>query len=281
MEQLGILLAIGALVCWALSDIITKVSLGKASKWKVIFIAQIVGTLMMLLVALLLGQLENLFTEGLPWLLLLAFVNFIGIATFYKAMHEKNVSLVSPVVNAWAVVTIVLGIIFYGEVVNALQWAAIVLILAGIFAISIKKGTHIELDKALGYAILSTITWGLFFFILKIPGEIFGAITITLAVRLFTGIFSIPMVFIRKVQLLDTKLAVLLFICLLAVLDTTGFLAYNFAVLNAPVSIVAPITAAVPAISVVLRIFVLKETMSARQALGVVSAVIGIILLAI
>jgi drug/metabolite transporter (DMT)-like permease len=281
MEFLGIFFALTTLASWAISDLLIKLCLSRESKWKVLLISQMCSALFVLAVALAMGELSEIPQEWIIWVLILSAMNFAGVITYYKAMSQKELSLVSPIGNTWAIVTIALGIIFYGEFISPFQWTAIFLVMGGIFAISLKKGAMLGLDGALGYAALSAIIWGVFFFMLKAPGELLGAVMIILAVRIVTAGLSIPILLGKKIRLMDTKLALVLLIAFMAAFDTLGFVTYILALDYAPISVVAPIASAVPALAVLLGIFVLKEKPNRMQIVGIVSAIAGIILLSI
>ncbi|GAG01545.1 unnamed protein product, partial [marine sediment metagenome] len=53
---IGIILAFVSMVLWGVSDLITKISLDKESKWKVLFVSQLFGGLLVLLIAVFLGH---------------------------------------------------------------------------------------------------------------------------------------------------------------------------------------------------------------------------------
>jgi drug/metabolite transporter (DMT)-like permease len=273
----GILFAVATLLCWAAADLLIKLCLGRESKWRVLLLSQLSGAAFMLAAAAILGELSLFSLEWVPWLLALSAINLAGVITYYKAMGKRELSLVSPIGNTWAIATIALGVLFYGEAVSGAQWAAILMVISGILAISLKNWKRLELDSALGYAALSSAAWGIFFFLLKSPGEAIGAATIIFAVRALTGTMSLPLAIAKGVRMLDTRLSVFLLVALMAAFDTAGFVAYIFAVREIPVSVAAPIASAVPAATVLLGVLILRERPSALQALGVALAIAGII----
>jgi drug/metabolite transporter (DMT)-like permease len=277
--MLGVLFALATVACWAVSDLLIKLCLGGESKWRVLLLSQLCSAAFMLAAALASGEIFGIRVEWLPWLVALSALNFAGVITYYKAMGNRELSLVSPIGNTWAIATIALGVVFYGESVSMLQWAAICMVIGGILAISIKKGQKPTFETALGYAALSSLIWGVFFFILKAPGEAAGAVVTILAVRILTAGMSLPAVIAKGVRILETRFSLLLLVALMAAFDTLGFVAYILAVGEIPVSIAAPIASAVPALSVLLGIIFLGERPSALQAGGIVLTIAGIIIL--
>ncbi len=278
---LGISFAFLCMISWATSDLVTKVSLDRESKWKVLVVGQFIGGAIVFLVALFFVDLRILLSEGVLYLLLLGFINFVGMYTFYKSMQAKGIALTVPIVASWAFITVSLGAIFYEDVVTALQWIAIALITIGVFSITFKKTKHIHFDKSFFYALASMFCWGIFFFLLKIPNEIFGALVVTFSIKLLTSFFSVPMLIKRKVSIIKTKPKAMFSLFLIGTLDAGGLLFFNAALSQTSLSIVSAISAAVPVVSVMLGLLVLKEKLTKMQAIGVGIAAVGLILVSI
>lgn len=276
----GIVLALLALVSWAVSDLVTTMSLHRENKWKVLMLGQLFGALLIFVMLVFLNQFPPITFEMLAWVVGLGVVNVVGMYSQYEAMHKKGVALTSPLVNSWGVITVVLGVAFYGELISLLQIIGVFLVVAGIFVMSLKKGEKIVFDTPLLYAIISMVMWGAFFFIVKIPVVLFGALLVSMMVKVFTSLFCVPMLSIKKISLFDTIRSNVLFILLIGLIDSAGIVAYNFAIGFAPVSIVATIASSIPALAVLLGVFVLKEKLSRRQALGILSVMAGIIAVA-
>ncbi len=279
--EIGVLLALLSLVLWGFSDLVTKISLDRDSKWKVLFLGQLFGGLIILIAAALLGELNRLFSGLLIWLLALGVINFVGMYTYYEAMRVKGIALTTSIAYSWSLIAIALGLIFYNESITLLQIVGILFILLGIFAITLKQGEKLVFDKTFFFAVASMFVWGVFFFLVKQPILLFGPVIVAMTVKIVTSLTSIPVLLHKKISVLETKQKVLLGILAVGLLDSTGLLAYNLAVTNAPVSIVAPISSATPVLSVLLGVLVLKEKLLTQQKLGILTTIAGIILVAL
>ena len=273
----GVPLALLGVVFWALADQVTKFSLDRASKWRVLFLSQLFGGGIILAVTMLLGEADK-WLEILPWLIGLGLVNFIGMLTFYEAIKAKGVALTASITNAYPFITVVLGFLIYKEPVSLHQIIAILLILAGMFTITLKNGKRL-FDRSFLIALVSMAVWGVLFFILKIPVSIAGALLVTAGLKLATPVASLPVLFLKKISPIETKHKLLALIAAVGVLDSLGLLAYTFAIKDAPVSTIAPIVAAVPALSVILAVVFLKERLSLHQTVGILAAMAGIFLI--
>lgn len=277
----GIILAFASMILWGFSDLVTKASLDKTSKWKVLFFGQFFGGLLVLIIVLFFADLKILASSGISYLFLLGLINVAGIYAYYKSMKKKGVALTSPIANSWVFVTVILGLIFYNEVVSGLQWLAIILIVGGVFAITFRKTQKISFDSSFLFAILSMIIWGVFFFLLKVPNIIFGAIIVTASIKLLTSFFSVPILIKKKIKMFQTEHKIWFYMILIGILDSVGFLAFNFALHYSPVSIVSAIGSAVPVVSVLLGVIILKEELTKKQRLGIITAIIGLIIISI
>lgn len=277
----GILLAFSALICWGVSDLITKIFLNKDSKWKLLFLGQLFGAVLILIAYLIFGDLSITLSSSLGYLLILGIINFLGMYTFYKALHLKGMALTLPITNSWAFIAVVLSAIFYKEHATLLQYLAIILILFGVFVITFKKEARIFFDNTFIFAIISMIMWGLFFFLLKIPNLIFGAVIVTVSVKLLTSFFSVPILLKNKINLFQTKYTSLFYILIIGILDSVGFLVYTYAMNYSPVSITAPIISATPVLTVFLGVTILKEKLTKRHFIGIAFAVMGLIIISL
>ena len=276
---IGIILAFVAMISWGLSDLVTKLSLDRESKWKVLFLGQLIGGLLVFGVALFFADLSVLASKGISYLFILGFINLAAMYTYYKSMQEKGIALTSPIVNSWALVTIILGLVFYKEMLGSLQWLAVVFIMGGVFAVMFKGKA--KFDGSLIYAVISMVLWGVFFFLLKEPNLIFGALLVASLVKLITVFFSIPILVRKKVNIFKTESRILFFIILIAITDGVGFSVFNFALKYAPVSIASLIISAVPIIGVGFGVMIFKEKLSFRQKIAIVTVIIGLILVSI
>jgi drug/metabolite transporter (DMT)-like permease len=74
--------------------------------------------------------------------------------------------------------------------------------------------------------------------------------------------------------------ALLIILIIAGLLDAFGFATYNSGIASEYVSIVSPMAAAYPAVTVLLGRFLLKEKLVQNQKLGVLIILVGLIILA-
>ncbi|MFH1770844.1 MAG: DMT family transporter [archaeon] len=277
----GVLFGFLALILWGGADILTRILINKISKRKMLFFAQLFSGLSILIIALILGEIKSLLVFAVVYLIILSLVNLVGTLTMYKAIQNKGLALSTPIVNAYAFITVILGIIFYGESVTFLQVFAIAMIIGGILVLSMKKGVKIHFDSSFIFAFFSMLMWGFFFFMIKVPTLIFGAVFTILMIKAFTTLFTFPISLEKKVRLFDTKPKYLLLVILMGILEGFAFMAFSYGVAIAPVSIVTPISSAVPVLSVFSGVLLFKEKLTRKQVFGIAIAILGMIVIAL
>jgi drug/metabolite transporter (DMT)-like permease len=277
----GILLALVTVVVWSLSDLISKVVIDNGSKWKLLFMGEFIGGFILFVVIVATGAFKIHLTEALWWLVLLGFIDFVGMYTFYESMRKKGAALSSVIVNAWALITVPLGIIFFKERLVPLQVLAIILIIGGVFVIALKRNEKLKIDHGFFVSIFSMIVWGLFFFLLKVPTIIFGALLVAMSVKLLGSFFAIPVLMKKRINLHKTKKKILGLMILVGIFDMAGLLFFNQALLLSPVSIVAPIIAAVPAFVSLFAVLILKEVVTNKQWAGIFITILGVVLISL
>jgi len=278
MYSEGVFLALASMIFWGIGDLLTKLSLNRESKWIVLFASQLSGAFILIAIAFFAGGFEYLLPIGILYLIILGILNFFGVATFYKSMHENGISLTSPIVNAWAVVTIFLGITLYGESLSLIQVMGAAIVIGGIVLITFKRGTRASFDQSFLFALASMLFFGIFSFLVKIPVLLFGAITVAISIKLLSAISAVPIPEVRR-KIFGIENSLLLLLFALGLFDSFGFLTYNYAISISPVSLVAPIVAASPAISVLLGVFVLREKVSNQQKMGILITLGGLIII--
>jgi len=130
------------------------------------------------------------------------------------------------------------------------------------------------------YALLSLIFWGIWGVVTKVAlinsewyhYYVYGSVVTFIAV----GILSL--VFRDKLSIGFTDIKVILLASLLGVL---GYIFFVLAMNSGKASIVVPLTALYPVITVILGVLLLKESVSTTQWIGIALAIIAIILISL
>jgi len=270
--DLGILLAFLSMIVWGASEFFTKIALGKAPSSHLIVVSELIGFGLVLVPVLIFSKIPPISGIALLVIIIIGLMNAAALYAWYYSVHHKGVSLTSPIVNSWAIITVPLGILFFGERLSFVQLLAAIIIIVGIFILLVKDVRSIHIDQKLMFTVLSMVLWGVFFFLLKIPTDIVGPLVVFLGVRAISGAVFLPSLRTWKGEGLWPMVVV-------GILNSAGFLFYLYAVQHTQISIAAPIIAAAPLVAVLLGLLLLKERLSHRQQWGVFVTIIGAVLI--
>ncbi|MBI4018769.1 MAG: DMT family transporter [Candidatus Aenigmarchaeota archaeon] len=143
---------------------------------------------------------------------------------------------------------------------------------------SLKPGDLKNGHAGVHYALITSILWGAYFFLLKYPasgmGPMFTAIVTQAGVGGFAALIAVGT---GKLKPINGKAAKS--IVIVSLLAAVGVGAYNAGIVAADVSIVGPLAFAAPVISVLYARFFLKEKLDSHQYLALFFIVAGIIAL--
>lgn len=131
-------------------------------------------------------------------------------------------------------------------------------------------------------ALLVFISWGLGSFIAKLATNRIGERTVFFDILGYTSIILIYSLlsFKAKVLLLEDKLGILLGI-LAGLIGAFGLIGFYFLLTRKEASIVIPLTALYPALTVILSFIFLKESLNLIKIIGVLLALFAVYLLSI
>ena len=126
----------------------------------------------------------------------------------------------------------------------------------------------------------SLLSWGIGIFTLGYISKKFDWFTILMFWRVVTWAFA-PIFMRVKRPFHFEKINTLMFILLVGIIDILGAVFYAFSATKGMISIVGPIAALFPAVTIVLARIFLKEKLIFNQKIGVVSILVGLVLLSI
>ena len=206
--------------------------------------------------------------------------------TFYKALQLGPVAIISPVVSAYAVVVILLAVLFLGERLSSVQVLAAAASVAGIMLASINPGALtrpreiISLGVVLGIvAMLCIGVWQ--FWISVLSREIGWFLPVYLG-RVMTLALFVPLVAARKEwpwQRLTVPLVA--GVAVIGLTETAGLFAFARGAEVGVISIVAAASITYPVIPMLGGLFILKEELRFTQFVGLAIALAGLFLLAV
>jgi drug/metabolite transporter (DMT)-like permease len=206
--------------------------------------------------------------------------------SFFRALQLGPVAIVSPVFASYAALTVVLAIVLGGERVSALAGAAIAAIIVGVILAS-ARGTSSNEPLSWGgipFALVATLAWGVASYLFGRSAQeagwflpLWGLRVVEFAAALGVVAFlrttgRLPMVPLGKSVLLA---------CASGLADNAGVAAYARGSQVGLISITGAVSASFPLIVIAGSLILFRERPSARQWVGVLLTVGGLITLGV
>jgi len=254
-----------------------------------LFSMQIVGFLIALIYFF--SRINTFDLSRLPkYLLLLAIIGFLQIIAYlayYIGLKKGTVSLVAPVGASWGIVTAILSIIFLNEVLLGNQILAVILIAIGIILVSIDFGTFKSTKKVnlligIKEGIIAMLGWGVSMFLLVFTTDALGWFVPVLFFKIFgIGLLFLYMLKKRSFQKISITKPVILLLVPIGILDIVAFFTYSLGINSLNASMVAPVAASFPVVTIILARIFLKERLSIIQTIGVVGIIAGLVIISL
>jgi len=284
--ELSVLFALGAMLCWGFGDFFIQRSTRKAGDIESLAFIGIIGAFLLLPFVLLDFHLL-LLPGNLAFLFLIGLVTFVVALLDFEALKEGKLSVVEVVFEVELPVTIMLGLLFFGETLSTQQTALVILVLAGIGLISLEgisrhhylkrfeKGVLLAVLGALGMAVLNFLT---------AAGS--RAISPIMAVWVPYLVFTVLCLFLiwrrEGIPKLVQNARRFKFVILgMGVFDTAAWTLFALAVLENELAITIAITESYPAVAMLLGVLVNREKVKAHQYAGAAVALTACVSLAL
>lgn len=200
----------------------------------------------------------------------------LGYVVFYRGLERGMVSIVSPMSASWLVVTTLLLAVFFDEVIGPAKWLLIFVILMGIVLAS-SSGRSGASISGIWYGITAMLVFGVAFTLWKPMVEDVGAFLAVISVRSLSAVFLSIYLAARRSFRPPRGKSVAALVIGAAVLDSLGFIAVNLGIELNPVSLIIPIAAAYPAVTIALAWLLLRERVAQVQMVGIIAVLGGVI----
>lgn len=232
-----------------------------------------------------LADLKNLTTEIFLLNLSLGLLLAIAALCFNKGMQIGNPSLVGTIASSFAALVVVFSIIFLGERVSGNQLFAIVIIFVGIILASLNftalKSEKNLINKGVLFALAAMLLWGLYFTFIKIPIREIGWFWPSV-ISSFSTLVFLSLVRFRGVKLVKPKEnKTLVYLILTIITVKSAELSFNYALSKGLTVVVAPIAGSYATLFVILAFLVFKDPITRQQIAGIITTLIGIVLLSV
>lgn len=282
---MGILLGLTAALSWGLADYFAAVASRRAGAFRVVLGFHLVAMILLGLLLVATGDgLGDVSGGDLAWLAFVGLFGGVSYLAFYRALAIGPISIVSPIVSAYAAVTVVCAVLIGGERLDGGETAAIFVVLLGVLLASSDLAQLGALERVALLGILLALTTavliGVFVYGVAYFSAEYGWLVPIVLARGFSTLFLVA-VSLRgsEWRFPNRSRRLLATIALIAVVDTVGYVAFNFGVRHADTSVVATAAAPYSVVPIVAGVFLLHERPRATQWTGMALVIAGLILL--
>jgi drug/metabolite transporter (DMT)-like permease len=282
---MGILLGLTAALSWGFADYFAAVASRQTGPFRVVLGFHVVAMVLLGGLLVVTGEgLSDVSGRDLAWFAVVGVLGGLSYLAFYQALAIGPISIVSPIVSAYAAVTVVCALLIGGETLATGETAAIVVVILGVLLASSDLAQIRTLHRIalLGIllALATAVLIGVFVYGVAYFSADYGWLVpiflargfstlFLLVVSLRTGDWRFPD---RSPRLLGT-------IALIAVVDTLGYVAFNFGVRHADTTVVATAAAPYAVVPIVAGVALLHERPRATQWTGIALVIAGLVLL--
>jgi drug/metabolite transporter (DMT)-like permease len=293
---MGILLGLTAAVCWGVSDFVARFASRRVGSYRVSFFIQTIGFSVLTFFLWVTGNLGRLWNahgwHGWAWGVAAGVLNAVCSVLFYHSLEIGTLAVVAPISASYPALTVTLALLS-GERFSVWRGAGIASTFLGVVLTATSpmpendasgkgqatgKKRH-TLSQGVGWAILAALSFGVLFWILgfrAVPalGGLASVWVIRTVTGLALGIVALP----ARQSLKLPRGTVWWLLATVGVLDTSAFLANNFALQWGPVSVVTVLASLFSAITVLLACVFLRERLASLQWFGIALILAGVAL---
>lgn len=277
----AVLLALGSAAAYGLADFVGGTAAKRATPWSVALVAQVVGGLLVLVVALVAGGDPT--GADLGWALVAGIGNGIGTGFLYRGLSSGRMGVVAPVSGVGAALVPVVVGVGAGERPSVLVWAGIVAALPGIWMVAREpRSEDVTGAEPRSSGVLDGVLAGLGFGTLfatlaQVPDEA-GLLPLALNQLVAGGVVVVMALALRARWVPRDPGAALGAVS--GTLGTAATVAFLLATQSGYLTVTSVLASLYPAVTVVLAATVLREQVHRSQAVGLVLCGVAVTLVA-
>ena len=282
IELFSVAYGIVSMLSFGLSDFLSKKVVEGVGYYRLVTYTQLVALVPVIL-------LEALYAPTLPSspktiVLVIAsgICSFSALFLFYRGLEAGKASIITPVFSAYAIVAILLSFAVLGEVLSSWQIACITMTLIGVLTISVRSDSGEQSNAGIPYALGAMFSAGVGAVLIRLVADDAGEITSLFFNRVIAVLALVVMgvLFLRsQLRSRDHGEFPVKSIVLIGLTEFVAFFAFVVGVSTGMVSLVATLSSASPAVTVVLAQTFLRERLTKIHKVAVLVVITGILLL--
>jgi drug/metabolite transporter (DMT)-like permease len=298
MPPTGLLLGLGAALCWGLTDIAGALGGRIVGSLRVLVGSQAIGWAILVaicLVGFVAGAEVPAPSPG--WIvtsLACGVLATVAYLTFFTALRIGPISIVSPTVAAYGGVTVVLAVVLRGESLSTAEIGGAIVATAGVMAVGFVVPDGGRLPKLRGpgvaFALVSLVTFAVLTVTLAGPIREVGwlpAMTVSRTSNVALCVLLLVIAVAARPRLLGPFVAVsepgnrdraIRYVLLAGLLDVAGLAFFSVGLEIAPVWLIGLSSSLGPIVAVGYAVALLGERPRPIQWVGLVAIAVGILL---
>lgn len=282
---MGIALGLASALCWGVNDYFVATAARRTGTLRTVLGFHVVAVVGLGAVAVAAGALGHVTAVQLLVLLCVGVLGAASYLVYFRALEIGPISMVSPIVSGYVAVTVVLAVVLLGERLAPAQAVAVVVAMIGVVLAAVDprqlRATRGVALLGIVFAILAMLSIGAFVFGLSYYSEPLGWLAPILIGRAFGCLVLVGLVTARRTALRPPTRSVRLtaLIVLVGVLDTLGYVAFNYGVQHAETSLVAAASSPYAVVPVLMGVALFGERPAGVQWAGVAAVTGGLVLL--
>ncbi|MDA9913263.1 DMT family transporter [Candidatus Nanopelagicales bacterium] len=267
-------LALLSSLAWGSADFIAGNLTKKRAALAVAGAAQVIGLLVMLVVATATASWGTPVWEYLPWAVLASLAGLLGLVSFYQALATGSMSVVSPITALGVVVPLGFGLL-QGDQPSPWQYLGILIAIVGVLLAATPEVSGRVGLRPLLLAIVAAVMFGLFLALVALGSETSAVMTMTAQRTTSTLIVVAIALSLRSLGGLQRGDGPAL--VAIGVFDVGANLLFGIASTLGLLALVAVLGSLYPVVTVVLAWLILKERLTSAQYAGVALALVGVV----
>jgi drug/metabolite transporter (DMT)-like permease len=281
----GIVLGLTAALSWGLADYFAAMSSRRTGALRVVLGFHLIATALLAVAVFASGDgVSGIDGPDLVWFVLIGALGWLSYLAFYRALAIGPISIVSPIVSAYAAVTVICAVLISNESLGGGEAAAVTVVLLGVLLASsdLAQVRAMERVAVVGIvlALVTAALIGAFVYGVAYFTDEYGWLVPIFVARAFSTVFIVgTAVRAREWRLPLRSRRLMGMIAFIAVVDTIGYVAFNFGVRHADTTIVATAAAPYSVVPIVAGVLLIQERPSRPQWAGIALVIAGLVLL--
>jgi drug/metabolite transporter (DMT)-like permease len=280
----GFILGLFAAFTFGIADFIAAIVARRLGLIRLLVVTHVAAVLMAAPYLVFMADLHGIPLAYWPVFGAVSLLILATLVSYYKGVQVGPVALVSPTVSAHIVIVILLSVIFLGEQMGPIQTTGVAVAMGGVmlasFTIDRSHQGNKRPSKGLLFAVGAAVGAGFFVFTLGILSREVGWFLAIYVVRLISlGFVLAAQKAIRTQPWKEVPVKLMLAAALVGILQMVGLAAYTIGAQVGMISVVATTFSVYPIIPMVGGLFILREKLASRQAVGMASVLTGLLVL--